>query len=68
VFNEDAVILANQAVFTNANDSSLLPFNPFTETPIEGVHWRKGANFGNATSVNNLQAARNYTLSLGLRF
>ena len=68
VFNEDSTLVANQAVFTSVNDPDLQPFNPFTETPIEGVHWRKGPNFGNATSVNNLQAARNYTLSLGLRF
>ena len=23
-----------------------VPFNPFTKTPVEGVHWRKGPNFG----------------------
>jgi outer membrane receptor protein involved in Fe transport len=68
VFNEDGAIVVNQAVFTSANDESLQPFNPFTETPVEGVHWRKGANFGLPTSVNNLQLPRTYTLSLGLRF
>lgn len=68
VFNEDGVILVNQAVFTSRNDPSLLPFNPFTTTPVEGVHWRKGPNFGKATSVNDLQAPRTYVASVGVRF
>lgn len=68
LFNEDGVINVNQAVLTSRNDPSLAPFNPFTQTPVEGVHWRKGPNFGKALSVNDIQAARTFTLSLGVRF
>ena len=32
-------------------------FNPFTETPVEGVHWKKGDKFGKATSAARLHAA-----------
>ena len=68
VFNEDGAIAVNQAVFTSRTDSSLQPFNPFTDTPVEGVNWRKGPNFGQPTAFNNLQAPRTYVASLGLRF
>ncbi len=68
VFNEDGVINVNQGVLTSRNDPTLRPFNPFTETPVEGVHWRKGPNFGKATSVNDIQLPRTYVASVGLRF
>lgn len=68
VFNEDGAIVVNQAILTSRNDSSLQAFNPFTQTPVEGVHWRKGPNFGQATSVNDLQAPRTYVASVGVRF
>jgi hypothetical protein len=62
VFNEDAITVPNTSV------SRVARFNPFTQTPVEGVNWRKGANFGKATSVNSLQATRTVNLSFGLRF
>ncbi len=50
-------------------------FNPFTETPIEGVHFAKnfdpttGAQiFGTPTAVGHYQDPRLYRFSLGLRF
>ena len=54
-----------------------LPFNPFTETPVEGVHWVKGPLFGqpvNPTSgepfggAGDFQLPRTYRFSLGARF
>ncbi|MEO8197453.1 MAG: TonB-dependent receptor [Thermoanaerobaculia bacterium] len=68
VFNEDGVIVVNQAVFTSRNDPTKQAFDPFTQTPVEGVHWSKGPNFGRATSVNDLQAPRTYVASVGVRF
>ncbi|HUP65932.1 MAG TPA: TonB-dependent receptor [Thermoanaerobaculia bacterium] len=62
LFDESAQINGNTSV------AVLEPFNPFTETPVEGVHWQKGGNFGNATSVNHYQLPRTYRFSLGLRF
>ena len=71
LFNEDGVILLNpasQPVLTSKSDLSLQPFNPFTETPVEGVNYRLGNNFGKATSVNDLQVVRTFLISAGIRF
>jgi outer membrane receptor for ferrienterochelin and colicin len=43
-------------------------FNPFTETPVEGVHWQKGPNFGNPINQNGYQRPRTYRFSVGVRF
>lgn len=43
-------------------------FNPFTETPVEGVHWAKSDSFGDPTAVSHYQSPRLYRFSLGLRF
>lgn len=56
-----------QTVGANAG-SPCAPFNPFTETPQEGVHWQKGPNFGNATAVTHYQTPRSYQFSVGARF
>jgi hypothetical protein len=51
-----------------------LAFNPFTETPVEGVHWRTGPNFGNPTTATtffqggSFQLPRTYLVSGGIRF
>jgi outer membrane receptor protein involved in Fe transport len=46
-----------------------LPFNPLAgEVPQEGVHWQKGAKFGQATAADAYQLPRTYRLSLGLKF
>lgn len=44
------------------------PFNPFTDTPVEGVHWQKGPQFGNGTIANDFQQPRTFRFSVGLRF
>lgn len=67
-FNEDAVDGVNLTVFTASNDPSLQTFDPFSETPTEGVHWRKGSNFGKPTAEANFQDVREFRLSVGLRF
>lgn len=43
-------------------------FNPFTETPVEGVHWVKGPQFGKATNPLAFQQPRTFRLAVGLRF
>jgi outer membrane receptor protein involved in Fe transport len=53
---------------TNNNTSALARFNPFTETPIEGVHWSKGDSFGDAKSRYAYQTPRTLSFSLGVRF
>ena len=55
-------------VTTAATSTSLQTFNPHAETPVEGVHYQRAANFGQA--LNNLayQTPRTVRLSLGFRF
>ena len=72
LFDEDGVefftAAASTQVLTNVGDTSLQLFNPFTTTPVEGVHWRKGVNFGKATRTADLQTPRTIRFSVGVRF
>ncbi|MBV9493536.1 MAG: TonB-dependent receptor [Acidobacteria bacterium] len=45
-----------------------LAFNPFTDTPKEGVHWQKASTFGTPTSENAYQMPRTYRVSVGIKF
>lgn len=63
LFNNDAVVAPNTSVTAN-----IVRFNPFTETPVEGVNWRKGSNFGKPTSSASFQIPTRYFVSMGLRF
>ncbi len=58
----------NTTVQTNRQVTSLPRFNPFTETPVEGVNWRKGSTFGQATSRYAYQTPRTYQFAVGFRF
>lgn len=64
VFNEQAQINGNTSVTRIAEAT----FKPFTETPVEGVHYRKSDSFGEARSSADYQQARTYRLSVGFRF
>jgi hypothetical protein len=55
-------------VLTNANNSTVAPFNPFTTTPVEGVNWRKAPTFGQPTSRFAYQTPRTIQFAVGLRF
>ncbi len=77
LFNESAQLLGNTNVFTakdgapdcvQANGSECEIFNPFTETPVEGVHYVRGDSFGEARSPNDYQNPRTYRFSAGFRF
>lgn len=68
VFNAQGVTSYDEEILTNADDDDLLPFNPFTEEPVEGVHWRRGPNFGKPTSEGDFQTPRTFRMSVGLRF
>ena len=68
VFDEQGVVSVNTTVLTALTDGSLVPFDPFTTEPIEGVHWRKGSNFGQPTDENDYQLPRTFRFSVGLRF
>jgi hypothetical protein len=68
VFNENAVVSGDSTELTNWNTSSLEPFNPFTDTPVEGVNWRRGDEWGQAQDVDDYQLPRTFRVSVGIRF
>jgi hypothetical protein len=68
LFNQSAVDGPNDTVQTVQNDSTLLAFNPFTETPVEGVHYRLGPSYGQALSADAYQQSRTFYFSGGFRF
>lgn len=70
-FNEQGVVGGNTTVLTRWNAgaaSGLVPFDPFNETPEEGVHYRLHDNFGQPTGKTSYQDPRTYRFSVGLRF
>ncbi len=65
ILNSDAQIAGN----TTVNPVRGAPaFNLFNETPVEGVHYERGPNFGNATVGGSYQAPRTVTIDVGLKF
>jgi hypothetical protein len=68
LFNEQNLVAFDEEVLTNSDDDDLLPFNPFTETPVEGVHFQRGPNFGKAAEESHFQTPRTFRMSVGLRF
>jgi hypothetical protein len=45
-----------------------MPFNPWTEVPVEGVHYSLGDSFGEPVTESDYQRPREFLVSLGLRF
>ena len=58
----------NTAVLTASNSGTLLPFNPFTQTPQQGTHWNLGPTFGQAASRFAYTSPRTFRFNLGVRF
>jgi hypothetical protein len=71
VFNNAAVVSPGTEVadrFNSGSASGLLPFNPFTEVPVEGVHYRLSPDFGRPTGPQSFQTPRTFQLAIGARF
>ena len=81
VFDEDNLVAFETRIRTassaNANGACpnsgqaagrCIPFNPFTTTPVEGVHYGKFATFGQPRSENDFQTPRTFRVSVGFRF
>jgi outer membrane receptor protein involved in Fe transport len=70
VFNENAALLVDQTAVLHAANSpgDFEPFNPFTETPVQGVHWDVGDDFGEVLRDSAYQQPRTFRLSVGFRF
>jgi outer membrane receptor protein involved in Fe transport len=71
LFDEAAVVnpsFVSTRVLSAGNSTAYQRFNPFTETPVEGVHWAKAADFGQPTSRFAYQTPRTVRFSVGVRF
>jgi hypothetical protein len=68
LFDEHGAVGVDTTVFTSESDPSLELFNPLTETPVEGVHWRRGDEFGRPTRQQQFQTPRTFRVSVGVRF
>lgn len=67
IFNEDAVV-DPFGLDTSEGIRVLADFDPFTETPVEGIHWEKRNGFGEALNESDYQTPRTFRFSVGLRF
>jgi outer membrane receptor protein involved in Fe transport len=76
VFDEDGLLEFDTRIrtFDEANDDTACnggpcqPFDPFTETPVEGVHWAKRDTFGQPLAEDDFQDPREFRFSVGFRF
>jgi hypothetical protein len=66
VLDEDNLINFDTTV--EGPQDGMAPFNPFTETPVEGVNWRRGDDFGQPTDEDDFQQPRTFRFSVGFRF
>ena len=71
-FGETAIVnpfFLNTGVLTNVtNPTRFAAFNPFTETPVQGVHWDLAPNFAQPLSRFAYQIPRTFRISVGVRF
>ncbi|PYQ47591.1 MAG: hypothetical protein DMF59_18490, partial [Acidobacteria bacterium] len=70
-FNNAAVVSPGTEVadrFNSGTASGLLNFNPFTEVPVEGIHYRLSPTFGRPTGPESYQTPRTFQLAIGARF
>jgi hypothetical protein len=44
------------------------PFNPFTEQPVQGVHWDYGEDFGTPVGAAAYTLPRTFQFALGIKF
>jgi hypothetical protein len=58
----------DQSVLSAANSAAYQKFNPFTTTPVQGVNWNYGPNFGKPLSRLAYTTPRTFRLTFGVRF
>jgi outer membrane receptor protein involved in Fe transport len=66
--NTSAARICTQAPVNASGFRGCLPFNPFTDTPVEHVNWEKGPNFGKPINPLGYQQPRTYRFSVRLGF
>jgi hypothetical protein len=68
VFNNAARTRGDIGINTRLNNSAYQAFNPFTTTPVQGVHWDYSPTFGQPQNFDDYQPARLFSFSVGVRF
>lgn len=78
VFNQFQACGCGENVFRNGGISDLqsigtgarllTPFNPYTTTPVEGVHWAKLPGFGEPQNTFGYTSPRIFRFSVGVKF
>jgi hypothetical protein len=68
VFDEHGEANVNTTVVEATNSGDYADFDPFTETPVEGVNFDFGEDFGHAVREEDFQQPRTYRFSVGFRF
>ena len=59
----------DQSILTAVTSASRFQtFNPFTTTPVPGVNWNYGPNFGKALNRFAYTSPRQFRVSFGVRF
>ena len=68
-FVNQTVMTRRQTTCIQSNSTArCLAFNPFTDTPKQGVNWQYGPIFGQPTSPSAYQLPRTYRFSVGVKF
>ena len=65
LFNQDS---ADNGSGYRSTINERAPFNVFTETPVEGVHYDLDSQFGQPTSSGAFQRPRTFEIDFGIRF
>jgi outer membrane receptor for ferrienterochelin and colicin len=68
IFNRAARTRGDIAIQTRVNNALYQTFNPFTTTPVRGVHWDYSPTFGKPQAFDDYQDAREFSFSVGIRF
>jgi hypothetical protein len=68
VFNNAARTRGDININTRFNNTSYQAFNPFTTSPVQGVHWDFSPTFGQPQAFDDYQPARVFSFSAGVRF
>jgi hypothetical protein len=68
VFNNAARTRGDIQINTRFNNTAYQAFNPFTTTPVQGVHWDYSPTFGQPQAFDDYQPARVFSFSAGVRF
>jgi outer membrane receptor protein involved in Fe transport len=58
----------NTPVLTAIDDDRFAFFDPFTEEPVQGVHWDYGSQFGQPVGKGAYTMPRTFRFSVGYRF